>query len=123
MCWTQTLNHGSESESMKASPSKPRVETMNLNQLKANIDAALARSEQTSTDAKAIWLDETVLAEMRDTGVERLPADVGFSLGSAPARFVRIAREVLESDGYADPIQSAEAAAALRTIAEILEGL
>jgi hypothetical protein len=96
---------------------------MNLNQLKANIDAALARSEQSSADGKATWLDETVLAEMRDTGVERLPADVGFALGSAAARFLRIAREVLESDGHADPTQAAEAAAALRRIAEILEGL
>jgi hypothetical protein len=60
---------------------------------------------------------------MAEAGLEKLPADLGFSLGSAAARFRRIAREVAETNGHACPEQSAEAEAALRAIAEVLKSL
>jgi hypothetical protein len=108
---------------MKASSSKQRVESLGLREFKANIAAALRRADGEKEDAAPDWLKEAALAGMAEAGLEKLPADLGFPLGSAAARFRRIAKEVAEADGHADPEQSAEAAAALRTMAEILKSL
>ena len=63
------------------------------------------------------------LRECGRPGLRLFPQHSGFQLGVAVARFQRIAREVAEADGIAEPEQTAEAAAALRTIAEILKSL
>jgi hypothetical protein len=96
---------------------------MELSEFRANVEAALRRSQQDSTGATSDWLNETVLAGMAESGLEKLPADVGFAVGSAAARFRRIAREVAETNDQACPEQVAEAAAALATIAEVLRSL
>jgi hypothetical protein len=60
---------------------------------------------------------------MEGAGFETLPADLGFQLGTAVARFRRIVKEVSETNGIAVPEQSQEAAAALQTIAQIVRSL
>ena len=67
-----------------------------------------------------VWLNEDVLAGMAEAGLEKFPADLGFTLGSATARFRRIAREGAEADGHADSEEVEVAEAALRAIADVL---
>ena len=106
------------------SPSKFESDPMGLNEFKANVEAALHRlSKQTEGDSIPPWLNESALAGMAQAGLETLPGELGFQLGVAAARFIRIAREVAEADGFADPEQAEEAATALRTIGDILKSL
>jgi hypothetical protein len=97
---------------------------MGLDEFKNNVERAVELlSAQPQGEKSPAWLHERAIAGMASAGFETLPADIGFRLGSAVARFRRIALEVAECDGVAEPEQSQEAAAALRTIAEILKSL
>jgi len=97
---------------------------MGLDEFKNNVERAVQLlSAQHGVDKSPAWLHERAIAGMATAGFETLPADIGFRLGSAVARFRRIAKEVAESDGVAELEQSQEGAAALRTIAEILKSL
>ena len=97
---------------------------MGLEEFKQNVGrAAQLLAAQRDGEKCPPWLHERAIAGMAGAGFEKLPADVGFQLGCAAARFRRIAQEVAETDGIADPEQSREAAAALRTIAEIVKSL
>jgi hypothetical protein len=97
---------------------------MGLDEFKKNVErAAELLAAQRDGEKSPPWLHERAIAGMAGAGFETLSADVGFRLGSAVARFRRIAKEVAEADGIAEPEQSQEAAAALRTIAEIMNSL
>jgi hypothetical protein len=97
---------------------------MELNQFKTSVEFAMQQlSQQKSFVKDPNWLHERALAGMTNAGLENLPSGLGFQLGIAAARFRRIAREVMEVEGIAEREQFAEAAAALRTIAEILKSL
>ena len=97
---------------------------MGLNEFKANVEAALhLLTKQIEGDNIPPWLNESALAGMAEAGLETLPGELGFPLGIAVAKFIRIAREVAEAYGLAVPEQSKEAAAALRTIGEILKSV
>ncbi len=97
---------------------------MGLHEFKTSVACAIQLlSQQKRVVRDPAWLDERALAGMTDAGLENLPADVGFQLGLATARFRRIASEVAQADGIAEREQFAEAAAALRTIAGILNSL
>ena len=97
---------------------------MGFDEFKNNVErAAQLLSEQRDGEKSPPWLHERAIAGMASAGFETLPADIGFRLGTAVARFRRISNEVAEADGMADPEQFQEAAAALRTIAEILKSL
>jgi len=97
---------------------------MGLDEFKKNVDlAARLLAAHSDGERSPAWLHERVLAGMAGAGLEKLPADLGFRLGSALARFRRIAQEVAEADGTAEPDQCLEAATALRTIAEIVQSL
>jgi len=97
---------------------------MGLDEFKKNVERAVELlSAQPQGEKSPAWLHERAIAGMAGAGFETLPADIGFQLGTAVARFRRIAKEVAESDGIAEPEQSHEGAAALRTIAEILQSL
>ena len=97
---------------------------MPLNKFKKNVEFAVRRlSQQKRGDKANLWLNENALAGMAEARLETLPADLGFQLGAAVARFLRIAKEVAAADGIAEREQSDEAAAALRTIADIVKSL
>jgi hypothetical protein len=97
---------------------------MALNEFKTNVEAAMHLLAQQPRAVKyASWLHENALAGMAEAGLENLPAGVGFQLGTAVARFRRIASEVAEAYGIAERDQFVEGAAALRTIADILKAL
>ncbi len=97
---------------------------MRLNHFKNNIDLALELlSKQKKAEKTPAWLHERTLTGLKEAGLESLPADLGFQLGMAVARFRRIASEVAEADGIAEREQTKEAAAALRAIADILKSL
>jgi len=97
---------------------------MSLSEFKANVETAVRLlSKQKTREKMPLWLHERAIAGMSAAGFEDLPADQGFQLGAAVARFRRIATEVAEVDGIAAPEQFDEAATALRTIAEILKSL
>ena len=97
---------------------------MGLDQFKKNVEAALQLlSKQKKDDTVPLWLNERAIAGMADAGLESLPAETGFPLGAAAARFIRISKEVAEADGVAEQGQVDEAAAALRTIGKILASL
>src|SRR5258708_40029968 len=97
---------------------------MGLYGFKRKLDGAVQLlSAQPGVDKTPDWLHERAIAGMATAGFETLPADIGFRLGTAVARFRRIAREVAEAEGIAEPEQSQEGAAALLTIAEILQTL
>jgi hypothetical protein len=97
---------------------------MRLDQFKKNVEAALQLlSKQKKDDTVPLWLNERALAGISDAGLESLPAETGFPLGAAAARFIRISKEVAEADGVAEQGQIDEAAAALRTIGKILASL
>jgi hypothetical protein len=97
---------------------------MGLDEFKKGVERAVQLlSAQQEGEKNPSWLHERAMAGMAGAGFETLPADIGFRLGSAVARFRRIAKDVAEADGVAEPEQSQEAAAALRTIAEILKSL
>jgi hypothetical protein len=97
---------------------------MGLDQFKKNVEAALQLlSKQKKDDNVPLWLNERAIAGMADAGLEALPAETGFPLGAAAARFIRISKEVAEADGVAEQGQIDEAAAALRTISKILASL
>ena len=106
---------------MKALPSKLQVEPMELGKFKSAVVAAVELlAKQNKGEDLLVWLNEDVLAGMAEAGLEKFPADLGFTLGSATARFRRIAREVAEADGHADSEQVEVAEAALRAIADVL---
>ena len=95
---------------------------MGSDEFRQNIAAAMKLFlKQQKGDEVILWLNEETIAGMADAGFETLPSELGFPLGTAVARFRRIAREVVEADGIAALEQSKEAAAALRTIARILK--
>ncbi len=97
---------------------------MGLDEFKTNVEMATRlQAAQPDAEKNPAWLHERAIAGMAGAGLEKLPADLGFRLGSALARFRRIAQEVAETDGVAEPEQCREAAAALRTIAEIVQSL
>jgi hypothetical protein len=97
---------------------------MGLSEFKSSVEFALRLLSQEKRVVKdPIWLHERALAGMANARLDNLPAGLGFQLGVAAGRFHRIAREVAEADGNAEREQFAEAAAALRTIAEILKSL
>jgi hypothetical protein len=97
---------------------------MGIDKFRKNVEAALQRlSKHKKGDEANLWLNERALAGMAKAGLETLPADSGFQMGAAVARFQRIAREVAEANGFAEREQSEEASAALRTIGEILKSL
>ena len=97
---------------------------MGLEQFKKNVDAALQLlSKQKKDDNTPLWLNERAIGGMADAGLEQLPAETGFPLGAAAARFIRISKEVAEADGVAEKEQMEEAATALRTIAKIVGSL
>ena len=97
---------------------------MGLEQFKKNVESALQLlAKQKKDDNSPLWLNERAIAGMADAGLENLPAESGFPLGAAAARFLRISKEVAEADGIAEREQIDEAAAALRTIAKIVGSL
>jgi hypothetical protein len=97
---------------------------MGLKEFRQNVETALEQlSEQKKGDAANRWLNERALTGMADAALEKFPADLGFRLGHASSRFRRIAKEVAEANGQVEPEEAEEAAAALRTIAEILKSL
>ena len=106
---------------MKALSSNQQVEPMGLGKFRSAVVAAVELlAKQNQGEDLLVWLNEDVLAGVAEAELEKFPADLGFQLGSATARFRRIAQEVAEANGHADPEQSAEAEAALRAIAEVL---
>ena len=97
---------------------------MGLDEFKKNVEMATRLlAAQRDGEKNPPWLHERAIAGMAGAGLEKLPADLGFRLGSALARFRRIAQEVSETEGIAEPEQCHEAATALRTIAEIVQAL
>jgi hypothetical protein len=97
---------------------------MRIDTFRKNVEAAVKLlSKQKMGDRRPPWLNGKAIAGIPKAGFETLPADVGFLLGVAVAKFRRIAREVAEADGIAEREQSKEAAAALRTISRILKSL
>jgi len=97
---------------------------MRLDEFKTNVEmAARLLAAHKDGDKCPAWLHERAIAGMAGAGLEKLPAELGFRLGSALARFRRIAQEVAEADGTAEPEQCLEAATALRAIAEIVQSL
>src|SRR5262245_42550786 len=92
--------------------------TMSLSQFKSNVETAVGLlSRQKRDDKTPLWLNERAIAGWEGCGFEALSADLAFQLGTAVARFRRIANEVSDMDGVVVPEQSQEAAAALQTIA------
>jgi len=97
---------------------------MGLDQFKKNVETALEQlSKQKKDDNSPLWLHERAISGISDAGLENLPADLGFPLGAAAARFLRISKEVAEADGVAERGQIDEAATALRTIGKIVGSL
>jgi hypothetical protein len=98
------------------------MQAMGIDEFKRNVESAVKLlSKQTKGDLRPTWLNEEVIAGMADAGLETLPSELGFPLGTSVARFRRIAQEVAEADGIALPEQCEEAAKSLRTIARILK--
>ena len=95
---------------------------MGSDEFRQNIAAAMKLLlKQKKGDEAVLWLNEETIAGMADAGLETLPSEFGFPLGTSVARFRRIAQEVAEADCIALPEQCEEAAKALRTIARILK--